>query len=197
MANKYLKRRFTLREKILLVVLLVVLLVGLYFGLVYYPISARTAEVNEQLEEVQLQMDVARALKVEYDRMKEELEKIKASGDETRMPDYNNNAQQETLNAIFNAIFADMKADIGFNISEPSDGVRTRRVTFRFTVNEAYKYDAESVYDRAKDLVMALMTTGYRCSMSSLSLAGGSDNLPDSASIGVTVVIDFYELDNG
>ena len=44
MANKYLKRRFTLREKILLVVLLVVLLVGLYFGLVFYPIQSRSSK---------------------------------------------------------------------------------------------------------------------------------------------------------
>lgn len=195
-SNKYLKRRFTLRETILLVVLLVVLLVGLYFGLVFYPIQSRTAEINESLAETEMKLDIQNGRKEVYDDMRQTLQDIEQSGDKTVMPQYGNDAQYEVLTAIFNTIFADMKAGIRSSISEPEDGVRTRTVNFSFTVTEQDIADSPSVYERTKALISELLTTGYRCSMSTLTLAGGSDNLPESTSITVTAVINFYELDS-
>ncbi len=195
MANKYLKRRFTLRETILLIVLLVVLLIGLYFGLVYYPITERRAKVNEDLDTVNMQIEVANGLKADYDRMRAELDKIEASGDKTVMPQYDNNKQQEKLHACFKAIFAGMESSsIDYDTSAPSDGVRTRTVRLSFTVKD--KGNEATVYDKTKAVLHDLMNTGYRCSMSWLRLNPDSD-LENATSIGVTCSIKFFELDSG
>lgn len=194
MANK-LKRRFTTRETVLLVLLLVVLLVGLYFGLVYYPISTRTDEVNRQLDEVALQIDVAKQLKSDYDRMKAEVDRIHESGgDSTLMPQYNNNEQQEVLNACFAIIFAGMDSNVSFGTpSAANDGVRTRSVSFSFTVDESNS-GAQTAYEKAKSVLHQLMNTGFRCSMSSLTFGNFSD-LEHATTVHVNCSITFYELD--
>ena len=62
MANsKYLKRRFSLREIIFMIILVAVLFFGLYFWLVYYPIQDRIAEFNAKKDELQLAIDVDKA----------------------------------------------------------------------------------------------------------------------------------------
>ncbi len=198
MANKYLEHRFSLREMILLAILVIVVLVGLYFGLVFYPISTRTADLQDQLAETEVRITVANSLKAEYDRIVAELEEIKKSGDETLMPEYKNNEQQEKLAAVFTTIFAGMESDISYGTpSAPDDNdVRTRTITFNFTVNEANKGKEESVYYKVKSVLTQLVSTGFRCSMTTLTLSPGSGDLANDTSVRVSTTINFYELDS-
>lgn len=193
--DKKQKRKFRPRDIVLVCILIVVAFIGLYFGAVYYPISSRSATLETQLEDAQLQIEVAKGLKADYDSMKAELERIEESGDDTVMPQYNNNKQQEVLVACFTRIFEGMPVDISYRMQgTPADGVRTRTVSFSFTVNEAYTAEGQTVYAKTRSLLHALMTTGYRCSMSSLSLSPADGVLPDAASIRVGCEINFYEL---
>ncbi len=193
MANKYLKRRFTLRETILLGVLLVVLLLGLYFGLVFYPIQSRTADVDAQLEVVAQQKDDAMDDKREYDRMKAELARIEESGDTTVMPKHSGAHYLELLDKI-NQILEGIDHPVPNNISEPREGIVTRTISLTFTVTEANKGSSPTVYDKVHSVLTELITTGYRCSMQRLTLQPGDAGVQGSTSVTVSVVIEFFEL---
>lgn len=199
MANKYLKKKLSLRENILLLVLFAILVLGLYFGLVFYPIRSRTAELNNELNNVEVQINLARIEKQAYDDMKAELERIQESGDTTVMPQYKNNEQQEVLAACFTTIFAGMNGHWTIQYGgEPAlnDGIRTRNVSFSFTVDESTKGAEATVYDKARSVLVALMTTGFRCSMSYLFLSPGEDGLEEAKTLSVACTISFYELDS-
>lgn len=185
MENK--NRNFTVRELTLSFVLIAIVFLGLYFGLVYYPLSARSAEVNAQLEEASVQLNVEKVKKAEYDMMREEIERIKADGDTTVMPPYNNNAQQEALQAKFSTILAGMAGNVGYG-GEPrlEDGVRIRNVSISFTATS---------YEQAKKTLHSLLTTGFRCSLTTLSLSCPDGEITSANSVTVRCNIAFYELD--
>ncbi len=200
MANKYLNRRFTVREIVLLVVLLVVIIIGLYFGLVYYPIRQRTQELDAEREQLQEDLADAQIERNRYDDMQKELEEInKSEGLSTEMPQYNNNAQQETLSAHFSAIFAGLDENaVNIVFSQPqltSDKkVYTRSVRLSFSVTSETKGDSATVYEKTRSVLHALLHTGFRCQMTSLNIGpqGRGDDLLN-ADVSVSTTIVFYE----
>ncbi len=197
MANKYLNRKFTLRESLLLILLAVVLCLGLYFGLVYYPVHTNATKTSRELAAVQGEIAAAEDEQRKYNAMKDELNSMDKS---TVMPQYKNNEQQEVLRALFETIFTGIEGYvINYpSITSPSPGVRVRTVSVTFTINEANKGDAVDVYHKVKSILSDLMSTGYRCSMQDLTLApSGGNDLEHATEIQVTrCSILFYELDS-
>lgn len=196
MANNYLKRRFTVRETVLLCILFAVLLLGLYFGLVFYPIQSRTADLNADLE--QLASDRADADEDwnEYKRMKDEIASLEESGDQTFMPENNNETQLDVLTDRFNEILADVGGAQRFGNSvtrNEEEKIVIRTLSINFTVDESSTAENESVYQKTRATLYSLMTTGYRCAMRSLTLSPDGSDLESSTSIGVSVVIEFFE----
>ena len=198
MANKYLKRRFTMRETILLGVLLAVLLIGQYVGLVVYPIQNRNEQLAQDLDRANLQHQIALNLKAEYDRMKEELDRIDANKDDTMMLNYDNDRQLNELTKEFDKILEDViivsPQRFSSSVGAEQDGVLIRTVTINFAVDETCKGDFPTVYDKALDILIKLNTTKYRSSMRSLTLTPSTDGLQKSTSISVAVTIEFFEL---
>ncbi len=185
--------RLSLRETILIVVLIIVLVIGLYFGLVYYPIQSRTTELEAQRIELQTQRAAADVKKADYDRMKAALDEIH-SGDEpaSEMPLYNNNGQQEVLAACFTTIFSGVDVTITYSTPALEGNIYSRTVQFTFRVNEENKGAEQTVYDKTRSLLHALLHTGYRCLMTSLTFnTGNSGDLNGTVNVSTTVV--FYE----
>lgn len=183
MANsKYLKRRFSLREIIFMIILVAVLFFGLYFWLVYYPIQDRIAEFNAKKDELQLAIDVDKARETQYDKMKAELDEIMKEEAPTRMPKFDN---INNLTDKFAEIFADKNANEGINYNAPSlkDGIYERTLQFTFKATG---------YEDAKGILLQLLGTGYRCLMSNLSFQPDG-NLNDG-SVSVSTTITFYEV---
>lgn len=193
MAKRYLKRRFTLRETILLCILLAVLLLGLYFGLVFYPIQSRTQEFNKQLSEAENDLNDVQKDFAEYQSMKDELARIEMSGDDTIMPESTPEHELELQAKIDEILFG---IDYRYRESTATeDGVKKRTVSLTFTVNETNKRDEEmTVYQKTRSILIALISTPYRSSMSSFSLNPSGSDLKESTAIGVTATIEFFEL---
>ena len=194
--NKYLKRKFTTREIILLIVLFIVLFIGLYFALVYYPLRQSNNDLDKQLEEVDQKLVVAQALKSNYDKQKAALADFKESGT-AKMPKCTDEQQKVLYNHFVTVFGAEDFARFSWsNPTEPDAGVRQRRVAISFTVTEANLSgnEGETVYDRTILMLHGLMNSGFRCAMTGLSLSAGSDSLETATSISVTTSITFYEL---
>lgn len=197
--NKYLKRKFTTREIILLIVLFIVLFIGLYFALVYYPLRQANQDLDEQLGDVDQKLVVAQALKNNYDNQKAALESFKASGT-AKMPKCTDEQQKVLYNHFVVTVFGreDFARFSWSTPTEPDAGVRQRRVSISFTVSEADVSGAagQTVYDRTVSMLHGLMNSGFRCAMTALSLsAEGGDSLETATSINVSTSITFYELD--
>lgn len=194
MANKYLKHRFTLRETILLWILFGVLMVGLFFGLVFYPIRSRTQDLQTELDAVAEERAETEATKADYDMMKAELKRLETEGDDTVMPASNGVHSRELQDKV-DAILVGIDHGYRASITDLQDGVVQRSVRLDFTVNETNKGAADiPVYEKVRDVLAKLVTTGYRCSMSSLNLNPNGTNLRDANSIAVSTVIEFFEL---
>ncbi len=194
MANKYLKHRFTLRETILLWILFGVLMVGLFFGLVFYPIRSRTQDLQTELDAVAEERATTEATKADYDMMKAELKRLETQGDDTVMPASNGVHSRELQDKV-DAILVGIDHGYRASITDLQDGVVQRSVRLDFTVNDTNKGAPDiTVYKKVRDVLAKLVTTGYRCSMSSLNLNPNGTNLRDANSIAVSTVIEFFEL---
>lgn len=198
MKSKHLKRRFTVLEIVIVCLLGLALFLGIYFGAVYYPWATRMDTVERELASTEALLTAAQIRKAEYDMMKAENEKT-AGEDRAVMPPYDQNRQQGVLNELFTGILSgtrDWRISYGGEPSLNADGVRVRNVSFSFTVDGESTAEGATVYGKTKSVLHALMSTGYRCSMSTLSLTPSPSDLENATSIGVSCSINFYELGN-
>lgn len=206
MANSRLKRRFTLREIILMIVLVVVLFFGLYFWLVYYPVRDKLAELETQISDLEYDLDPLnplgdKAKEARYDKMKRELDEVMSRPEEerTEMAEYNNNAQQAKLLGTFNEIFTDIRPEITWpSIPLRKDGsVYIRPIRFSFKISDVDSEHFDSDYYKVKDVLYQLTHTGWRCQMKELTISpdGGQSggNVAESA-LTVSCTIEYYEI---
>lgn len=185
--SNLINRKFTNREKVLMLILVLVLLVGLYFYLVHYPITERTKEIEVEEEELFLQQTVADVRLQNYNEMKSELEEIFALPEDeiTLMPDFDN---RQTLLNYFNVIFAGTDEDLSYDEVRFNGNIAERTMRFSFS---AYSYD------KAIEVLTNLTRSGWRCLLDSLSInpIDGGD-LTDSA-LRISGSITFYEVKRG
>lgn len=175
-------RRFTRREKALILVVLIVLLAGLYFLVVHYPIVERTAAIERETEDLEKQYQSAQIKAAEYAAMKQELDEILAQpADEiTVMPPYNN---IETLMRKLDVIFAGTNPQFSFSQARITDGTAARTISFTCTAAD---------YQAARNLLKAVTSTGYRCLLDSFTLTPEEGDLYAGA-LNVSGAITFYE----
>lgn len=176
-------RRFTLREKILMLVLIVILLLGLYFFLVFYPVRNQLQGIDKQIQDVEDEQLAADILEKRYADMNAELEEIfSMQKDEiTYMPEFDNMNQ---LLACFYKIFEN-NTRWDYDSSESTkDGIVTRTIRLTFEATD---------FENAKEVLGKLTDTGYRCLLKNLSLSPSGNDVEDGA-LRISLSIDFYEI---
>ncbi len=180
--SDFLKRSFTRREKVMIIVLLVVLIGGLYFMAVHYPIVNRMGQIERDAENIDVQIEAAEVKSNEYIAMKQELDEILSQPKEdiTVMPPYNN---IETLMLKLDTIFDGTNPDFDFGQVSITDDIATRTINFTCTAKN---------YKQARRLLRDLTGTGYRCLLDSFTLAPVDGNLY-GGELKVSGVITFYE----
>ena len=207
MAN-IMQRKFTLRERILIIILVGVLLVGLYFFLVFYPVQNRLKDLEQENEALTLKEDVAKIREARYDSMKAELEEIaKMDPNEvTEIPKFNN------LNRII-LIIDSILEQIGGSVNpdtisgESSGNIYVRTVPLNFTVSGFESEEIPTNYAKTKSVIYALthieykeldketqqeVVHRYRSQMSNLTISG-SGNVTTGESLTISCNLIFYE----
>lgn len=194
--SNFMTRKFSLREKIFLLILVVILLVGLYFLLVHYPIVNRNKEIDEEMEQVQTDQLLLNIQKTERDKIKAEKDIIdaqEAAGENvTFMPTYDNFAE---LNKKLDEIFAAAKAkfedekdiDRRLNWSKSIDeeaGRVTRTLSFSFACKS---------YEEAKFILDELAHTDWRSLLTNVSISATQDENLMSSAVSVSGSITYYE----
>ena len=87
------KRAFTTREKVMLLVLTVLLIVIAYFKLILEPINNSIDEYQSETAAEQDEILQNTALLTRMSQMQKELEEIYAEGDPTPIPNYDNSGK--------------------------------------------------------------------------------------------------------
>lgn len=180
--SNFMTRRFTLRERILMIVLIVILLVGLYFFLVYYPVKNSLSEIQTEQEEIEMRLQIAETRKGIYDDMQKELNDIfSLPQDEiTYMPKYDN---ERELMTKFDVIFEGVEPRLNIN-KTTNNGIVSRAISFSFEAPD---------FESAKRILGELTSTGFRCLMSSIVLSPINGDLENN-SLSVSGTITFYEI---
>ena len=129
------KRAFTTREKVMLLVLTVLLIVIAYFKLILEPINNSIDEYQSETAAEQDEILQNTELLTRMNQMQKELEEIYAAGDPTPIPNYDNSGKLLVeLNSILSAS-VDYSLDFG-QVSALNDGyIMCRPINMTFTTN--------------------------------------------------------------
>lgn len=158
-----LKYTFSAREKVLLVILGLVLVLVVWYMMIFTPSSAAVAEAQAAEADVQMEIDTTQLKLSKMTSMQAEIDRVfaEADGDPVPMSSYDNirNVVNE-LDVILAAANA-YKLDFAeIRISE--DGIVRRGVNLSFGCAD---------YQTAKDIVVALEKSNYRCEIDSLTIS--------------------------
>ena len=175
------RRAFTTREKVLLVVL-AVLLVGIgYFKLLLEPIndSVTQYQLNAAAEQDEILQNTA--LLKQMQDMQSELEQIHASGDDKPLPTYDNaDAMLVELNTTLSRA-SDYSLNFGTAAAlEDSPYIMRRPLTLTFTADS---------YEQARGILDELHDSDNINQISDLSIT-----FKDDASVSVTMSVSYFEL---
>ena len=178
-----LMRRFTKREKIVMLILAIALVVGFYFLAIHYPVKTRLEEIALEKQDIEDQTVIAEAMLANYRKMKNELDEIFSLPEDeiTVMPEYDN---KQTLIYYFNTVFAETAPDLRFDNAKIDGRIASRSISFNFTADS---------YSSAEEILTLLTDTGFRCSMQNLTVSPTEGDLANNE-LRVSGNIVFYEL---
>ena len=171
------KRAFTTREKVMLLVLTVLLIVIAYFKLILEPINN---SIDEYQSETAAEQD---EILQNMNQMQKELEKIYAAGDPTPIPNYDNSGKLLVeLNSILSAS-VDYSLDFG-QVSALNDGyIMCRPINMTFTTN---------TYAETRAIIDALHNSDFTNQISDISVQ--FENSGSSGNVQVNLYITYFEL---
>lgn len=184
---------FSRREKVLLVILAVALLAALWYLLVYQPVQARIASAEAQTAEMQSEITGLQAQQTKMQSMQAEIDRVKASGNVTPLPDYDN---QSNVLGELSSILTGLTYNANFADPETDDaGIVRRSVALTFSCDD---------YAAAKRIVTAIASSRYRDQIQSLSISGGdvavntngiaaSRTVSSSSTYTVSMTVVYYE----
>lgn len=182
------KREFTQREKILLLVLVVLLLLTGYLKLFYEPVQKQYTAAQTQYDKASDTLMQEQAKLSNMKKMEAALKKLQGSGAsaDVTIPAYDNSD----------------------NVMVQLDSILASAVNYQMTFTDVV-YDTELVsrplkltftarnYDAAKAILTSLYNCKYRCALSDIAVSAGSDTAnvrTDGVTVSLTVT--FYEKFN-
>lgn len=178
------KRAFSTREKVLLVVL-AVLLIGIgYFKLILEPINNSIDEYQQMTASEQDEILINTARLTQMRAMQKELDEIYASGEAKPIPEYDNSGK--LLIELHSILSKSTDYTLNFGTVGTLDGgyIERRPVSLNFTAPS---------YTRAAEIIRLLHDSENINQISDLSLAFKTDN-GGASSVSVSLAVTYYEL---
>ena len=177
---KILSRDFTFLEKALFVALGAVLAGLFYYQFFYVPVKNDVENTTQERDMLQSQVLTMEARLSRLTQMEADLEKFEASGNPSRMPSYNNSAEEL---ALFNRVLRGIPYSVSL-VRLTEDGNQIRRYfTLQFATDS---------FASAKRIISSLTHGDFRCLLSSLSYSV-SVNAEHQSSVVVSLELAFYE----
>ncbi len=178
-----LSRKFTTKEKILLLILALVLLVDAYYILVHQRVQRELEEARSRIETATVYYEIETARAAKKAEMQKKIQKVKADGSIRPLPDFDNSTN---VVAYLNGVMAATgEYHLVFNTASYSDYVAMRAINMSFDC---------AGYSAVKDIVTQLERGPYYCEVTALSMSTereSNDMTIDGVAVQLTVV--FFE----
>ena len=175
------KRQFSRRETVLLVIFAIMLLGCLYYVLVDQPVREDMADAAERRTAAESDLVIEAARLMQMRQMQAALEKLDLDSSAV-VPDYDN---VRSVVALFDkALLATMSYDMTFSPIQLNGQIVSRPVTVNFVCGG---------YDTAIRILRVLYDGPYRCEISSVKFTGGSGAALTDGAVSVAMEITFYE----
>lgn len=178
-----LSRKFTTREKVLLLILILILVGELYYLLVHRRVENDLLEAQSRLEEATVSYNIESAKTAKKNGMLKAIGEAQKDADVHPLPDYDNSTN---VVAYLNGVLASAdEYNLIFNTVSYSNYVAMRPINMSFTCQG---------YSAVRNIVTQLENGPYYCEVTGLSMAAGNgidDLTGGNVSVQLTAV--FYE----
>ena len=157
-------KKFTPRERVLLVVLIILLVFCGYYFLFYTPTNERLASLEQQNVTLDGQIAEVDAKVVRMNEMKAELEKITSAseGELKELPAYDNRAN--VMNSL-SAILADaLQYNVSFSTVDEEDSTVRRNISLSYTCDS---------FQTAKSILQRINDGEYTCLIKNCNISNG------------------------
>lgn len=178
------KRAFSTREKVLLVVL-AALLIGIgYFKLILEPINDNIDHFQQMTASEQDEILINTARLAQMRSMQTELDEIFAAGDAKPIPEYDNSGK--LLVELHSILSKSTDYSLSFGAVTTLEGgyIQRRPVSMNFTTAD---------YARAADIIKTIHDSDNTNQISDVSIAFKTDN-GGAGSVSVSLSVTYYEL---
>lgn len=177
------KKKFTGREKIMLVFLVILLVGVVYYMGFYQPTQSEIAGIRQQISDADAQIAAASSKIASINAMQAELDEIFARPEDeiTEIAPYDN---AKAVMAQLNGILA-LSSEYNLSFQEPTvqeNGTVRRVISMSFSCED---------YDTARSILESLSNCQWRCLVSNLSISGSEDFTQGGVSVSATIT--FFE----
>ncbi len=176
------KRQFSLRERILMIILAILLVACVYYILVEKPVQDTLLDASQRQSEAESQMMIASAQLQKMHQMQDALEKLEQSA-QADVPDYDN--AKNVLELLKRAMAQTNEFKLNF---QP---VTTEGAIARRTIQMNFRCDS---YAAAKQVLQTLLDSNYRCRITSMSVTCGQNGDITQQEVSVQATVTFYEF---
>lgn len=175
------KRQFSVREKVLLVILALLLVFCVYYILVDKPVRETLADASARQSAAETELVVANARLEKMHRMQAALEELDHTA-RADVPDYDN--ARRVVELMNEAMARTTAYTLSFGGVSRQGAIALRPIDMNF--------QCES-YDAAKQILQTLLDSPYRCRITSMNMscAAGRDVRLNRVSVRASVT--FYE----
>lgn len=176
------KRQFSLREKVLLVILALLLLTCVYYVLVAKPVQETLLSASQRQSEADSQMTIASAQLEKMHHMQSALAQLDQSA-QADVPDYDN--AKNVVELLNRAMTMTDEYTLSFQpvTTEGSIVSRTVQMTFRC-----------GGYATSKSILQTLLDSDYRCRITSMSVSCSQGWDIRQEEVVVNASVTFYEF---
>lgn len=182
------KREFTQREKILLLVLVAILLLTGYLKLFLAPVEKQYTDAQAKYADAQDSLTLAESKLASMKKMEAALKKLEEAGasSDVTIPAYDNSDNvMVQLDAILGSA---VNYQVTFSDVSYGSNLVSRPVKLTFTARN---------YAAAKEILTSLYNCKYRCALSDIAISSGSDTgNVRTESVSVSLTATFYEKFN-
>ncbi len=176
------KRQFSLRERILMMVLALLLLICFYYVLVEKPVQDTLLDASQRRSEAESQLTVASAQLQKMNQMQSALDQLEQSA-QADVPDYDN--AKNVMDLMNGAMAMTEEYNLTFQPVTTEGAIVSRSIQMNFRCDD---------YDTAKDVLQTLLDSNYRCRITAMSVTATDGGNIRRQEVTVDASVTFYEF---
>ncbi len=176
------KRQFSLRERVLMVVLALLLLTCIYYILVEKPVQNALMDASQRQSEAESQLVIASAQLRKMRQMQAALSQLEQSA-KAEVPDYDN--AKNVVELLNRAMAMTNDYTLTFQPVTTEGAIVRRTIQMNFQCKN---------YATAKQVLQTLLDSNYRCRITSVSVTCSNGNDIRYEEVTVKASVTFYEF---